>query len=313
MQPVKRNSLQAWVLASRPKTLSGALLPVVMASALAWNNGVFQADLSLLCILFAATMQIAANFINDLFDFQKGTDREDRLGPERAVAQGWISPEKMKIGLVVTLSLACVVGLLMVGLAISRWADLSTVSVGEIWDLARPLVIMGVACVVFAFLYTMLLSYVGLGDVLVLVFFGFVPVLGTYFLQARQLPAEVWWLGAACGLVVDTLLVLNNYRDRDTDRRSGKRTLIAVWGEKFGRYFYLSLGFAGWACLGIFLLKGNYFTFCLPIIYIVLHVTTWRQMIRIYEGKALNKILGLTSRNMLVFALIVSLGLLLDK
>ena len=110
MEEVKRNSLQAWILAARPKTLAGAITPVMIGCALAFADGKFNWIPALICCLFAGLMQVAANFINDLFDFLKGTDREDRLGPERACAQGWISAAAMKQGIFITVGLACLIG-----------------------------------------------------------------------------------------------------------------------------------------------------------------------------------------------------------
>ena len=104
MEEAKRNSLYAWILAARPKTLTGAITPVMIGSALAYMDGHFQWLPALICCLFASLMQIAANFINDLFDYLKGTDREDRLGPERACAQGWISPKAMRNGIIITVT-----------------------------------------------------------------------------------------------------------------------------------------------------------------------------------------------------------------
>ena len=155
MEEVKRNSLQAWILAARPKTLTGAVTPVLIGTALAAMDGHFHWLPALICCLFASLMQIAANFINDLFDFLKGTDREDRLGPERACAQGWISPQAMKTGIIITVALACLIGCTL--LFFAGW----------------ELIIVGVLCVLFAFLYTTgpyPLSYNGWGDVLVIVF-----------------------------------------------------------------------------------------------------------------------------------------------
>lgn len=295
MKKVRQNSLRAWFLAARPKTLPAALLPVAMASALAFSHGRFVTKAAFCCVLFATFMQIAANYINDLYDFLKGTDREDRLGPERACAQGWISPRAMRRGIFVTLFLAGLSGMALLGMAPS------------------PLLLLGVGllCVVFAFLYTTLLSYCGMGDVLVWVFFGIVPVAGTYYVQAGQLNAEVGWMAAGCGLVTDTLLVLNNYRDRDTDRLSGKRTLIVTLGEPFGRYFYLLQGLAGYVCVAVLALYGHVWTAVLPLLYVAAHYSAWRRMVSIFEGRGLNAILGLTSRNMLVFGLLVTLSLLL--
>lgn len=290
---VKQNSLRAWFLAARPKTLSAALVPVVVAAALAWAEGHFRPVPVVLCLVFAALMQVAANFINDLLDFRKGTDREDRLGPERACAQGWVTPAAMRRAIAAVLVLACAAGcgLLFYG----GW-----------W-----LVLVGAACVVFAFLYTTLLSYCGLGDVLVWLFFGFVPVLGTYYVQAGALSPSAWWLAAACGLVIDTLLVVNNYRDRDTDRATGKRTLIVALGEPFGRWFYFAQGVMGYVCAALSALDGHTWVALLPLFYVLPHFLTWRKMVQIRSGRALNRTLGFTSRNILLFGFLVAVSLLL--
>lgn len=239
-------------------------------------------------------MQVAANFINDLYDFRRGSDRSDRLGPERACAQGWISPVAMWRGIVVSLVLACAVGCCL--LPYGGW----------------PLVILGAACVVFAFLYTTMLSYMGGGDVLVWVFFGFVPVCGTYYVQAQMLSPSVWLLAAACGLVADTLLVLNNYRDREQDCLSGKRTLIVAFGEHFGSLFYLLQGVAGYITVAFMSYYGHMWTAVLPLLYLLPHYLTWRKMIEINKGRELNRILGFTSRNMLTFAVLTALSLLAE-
>lgn len=292
---VKQNSLRAWVLAARPKTLSAALVPVVVACALAVKTGTFDGRPALLCVVFAAFMQIAANFINDLYDFLRGTDREDRLGPERACAQGWISAKAMKWGIAATVVPACAFGLLLLHF-------------GGLW-----LIAIGVACVVFAFLYTLLLSYCGLGDVLVYLFFGFVPVVGTYYVQAHAFDAPVWWLSAACGLAVDNLLVVNNYRDREQDKQSGKRTIIVVFGECFGRYFYLLQGVAACLCVAALAVINKSFVWCgvLPLFYLLPHYAAWRKLSALRSGRALNGVLGATSRNMLLFGLLTAVAVML--
>lgn len=289
---MKQNSPKAWILAARPKTLSAALIPVVLASALAASQGKFSLAPAVLCVLFATFMQIAANFINDLFDFLKKTDRDDRLGPERACQQGWITPCAMRWGIAATLAVACACGLCL--LPYGCWM----------------LVGIGAACVVFAFLYTTLLSYCGFGDVLVWVFFGFVPVAGTYYVEAGSFCREVWLLSAACGLLIDTLLVLNNYRDREQDRLSGKRTLVVVLGERFGSLFYLLQGVAAYVLVAFMSFEGNLWLAILPMLYLLPHYLTWRKMTQIREGRALNRILGFTSRNMLTFALLTAMALL---
>lgn len=293
---MKVNSSEAWLLATRPKTLTGAAIPVLLAGALAAHDDCFSFLPWLCCLLFAGGMQIVANLINDLYDYLRGTDREDRLGPERACAQGWITPAAMKRGIWVSIAVSCLFGL---GALALTWQSLPYRGL--------ELVVLGVCCVVFAFLYTSVFSYLGLGDLLVLVFFGFVPVCGTYYLMALQLPATVWVLGLISGIAIDALLIVNNYRDRNQDRISGKRTLIVLGGEAFGRYLYLAVGLvaAGLAAGLLWHIGQGRYAFDL-VLYLALHIRTWLKLVEIRRGKALNAVLGATSRNMFVLALILA-------
>ena len=295
------NSAKAWLLASRPKTLTGAAVPVMIGIAAAINvygcTGVRVVP-AVLCMLFALIMQIDANFVNDYFDFMKGTDDEQRLGPKRACAQGWVTAPAMRRGLLYTTLLACVVGLPLV--YYGGW----------------EMIMVGLACVVFCFLYTISFSYLGLGDVLVLVFFGVVPVCMTYWLTApptslMTIPLTVIMLSLACGLVIDTLLVVNNYRDIDNDRRAGKRTLIVRVGARAGRMLYLLLGVVAvlinvWSMFAV-----GFLPMLLPVLYIPFHVAAFTEMRRIGKGAALNRVLGMTARNMLIYGVLVAVGLLL--
>ena len=296
MENVKTNSIKAWILAARPKTLAAAATPVLLGCALAYTDGTFQWIPAILCFLFAFSMQIDANFINDYYDYLKGSDREDRLGPERACAQGWITLSAMKKGMIFITLLSCFWGLLLL-----RYCGLEMIPVGLL-------------CVLFAFLYTAgpyPLAYHGWGDVLVIVFFGFVPVGCTYYTMAHDWTWNVTIACAACGLVSDLLLMLNNYRDREQDKISGKRTLIVRFGEKAGRYAYLSLGILAVGLCSFYAFKGYLMASLLPVLFLILHFTTWREMVRIYQGKALNIVLGKTARNIVVFGLLLSLGLIL--
>lgn len=288
------NSPRAWFLAARPKTLAAAAVPVLIGTGLVIMDKTFQWIPTLTCFIFAFLMQIAANFINDLFDYQKGTDRkEDRLGPERAISQGWITPFFMKRAIVVTCLLACGVGSIL--LLYAGWT----------------LIVIGLLCVCFAFLYTIKLSYTGFGDILVLVFFGFIPVGGTYYVQSLTITPEVIIASLISGLAVDTLLVLNNYRDREQDAISGKKTILVKFGEPFGRSLYLFLGlFASWMCL-CFVIGGHLWAAILPQFYLIPHIKTWNLMSKIRKGKALNIVLGKTSRNMLILAILLFAGLVL--
>ena len=296
--------MNKWILAARPKTLTGAMIPVILGSALAYHDGVLNWLLVVCCALFAGFMQIAANMINDLYDYQKGSDREDRLGPERACAQGWITPKAMRRGIAVVLCLASMAGLAALWLC---WKDLPYHGI--------ELLVTGVLCIIFAFLYTYGLSYMGMGDLLVLLFFGLIPVCGTYYIQAHQITTPAILLGFIAGISIDALLVINNYRDREQDLISGKRTIIVWGGERFGRYLYLLIGLVS-ATMCIFF--GYLLDGCLPYfqiaayVYLALHISSWMQMNRIRSGKALNKILGLTSRNMFLFALLLAVAMNLE-
>lgn len=296
MVNVRTNSIKAWILAARPKTLAAAATPVLIGCSLAYADGVFQWIPALLCFLFAFSMQIDANFINDYYDFLKGSDRDDRLGPERACAQGWITLEAMKKGMIITTLLSCLWGLLLL-----KYCGLEMIPVGML-------------CVLFAFLYTAgpyPLAYHGWGDVLVIIFFGFVPVGCTYYTMAHDWTWNVTIACTACGLVSDLLLMLNNYRDRDQDKISGKRTLIVRFGERTGRYAYLSLGTLAVGLCSYYAFNGYLMASILPLFFLILHFTTWREMIRIFHGKELNVVLGKTARNIVVFGLLLSLGLIL--
>ena len=295
-QEVKTNSARAWILAARPKTLTGAAVPVMTALALAWTDAGsehFRWVPAILCMLFAFIMQIDANFINDYFDFKKGTDDEQRLGPQRACAQGWVTLKAMRTAIALTTLTACLIGLPL------------------IYYGGYDMIAVGVLCVIFCFLYTTSLSYLGLGDVLVLVFFGIVPVCATYFLQTHTATMETLTVSIACGLVIDTLLMVNNYRDRDNDRRTGKMTLVVRIGAKASERLYLGLGIC--ACLlGIvFIAYGHLWAFVLPLGYLALHVATYRRMVAINSGKRLNDILGENARNMFIYGILLTIGLLI--
>lgn len=298
---VKRNSLRAWVLAARPKTLTGAAVPVMIGLSLAWADArgyqgdVFSWTAAVLCLLFAFIMQIDANFINDFFDYVKGTDdRETRLGPERACTQGWVTIDAMKRAIALTTCLACVVGLPLVFYG------------------GLEMILVGAVCVLFCFLYTTHLSYIGMGDVLVLLFFGLVPVSITYYVQLHTFTVEVLIASLACGIVIDALLLVNNFRDRDTDLVAGKQTLVVKIGAEATLKLYLGVGIV--ACLMglVFWANGHVLAFVLPFIYLALHFYTYLSMKKTWKGRALNRCLGETARNIFIYGLMVTIGILLS-
>ena len=294
---VRKDSLYAWVLACRPKTLAAALAPVAVGCALAAWAGHFRPVPALLCVLFAVLMQIASNFINDVSDFEQGNDREDRLGPRRACAQGWISAGKMKKGIIIDLVLA-----LAAGLPLAFYGGWSMVGVALV-------------CLVCAYMYSAgpyPLAAHGWGDVLVVVFFGLVAVGFTYYVQAGAWAPQATLAGLAVGVCINLLLTINNFRDRDQDRLSGKKTLIARFGAEFGLRYYLAQG--GFACAFALCLipHGLFWAGLLPLLFLVPHYRVWSRIVSIYEGRELNRCLGLTSRNILIFSLLLAAGILLD-
>ena len=315
---IETNSIKAWYLAARPKTLTAAAVPVLLGIALAVKdtsfmglaNGYIYEDAAgnptwidgirwipaLLCLLFAWVMQIDSNLVNDYFDFKHGNDDETRLGPKRACAEGWITLRAMQRGIIICTLLGCAIGLPLV--LFGGW----------------QMVIVGICCVIFCFLYTTCLSYLGLGDLLVLAFFGIVPVCCTYYLVMPEVMQGITWEVAlasiACGLVVDTLLIVNNYRDHDNDLKAGKKTLVVHIGRRNAERLYLGLGIvATLLMLGIHVydtLTYDMPSHLMPLygVYIAMHALTYRKMREIAEGRELNKVLGMTARNIFIFGIV---------
>lgn len=295
---VKTNSVKAWLLATRPKTLSAAAVPVMIGTAFAWRNTSEQFNWipAILCLLFAWIMQIDSNLVNDYFDFKKGNDDETRLGPKRACSEGWITSEAMVWGILITTLLGC-----MTGIPLILYGGLE-------------MVMVGIACVVFCFLYTTLFSYHGLGDILVLLFFGIIPVCCTYYVCMplhQQIPTgEVIASSIACGLAIDALLIVNNYRDIDNDRSNGKITLAVRLGASKTRRLYESIGYIAAGIMIILVFFDLYQTdkliptYAIYLIYIILHRQSYQEMKRINKGAKLNQVLGLTARNILVFGIL---------
>ncbi len=222
--------MKHWVLAARPRTLPAAAAPVIAASAWAAYVESFQWLPALLCLLFAFAVQILANYANDYYDFLKGADTPERMGPARAVASGWIRPESMKRALFVNAAVAFVLGL-------------GLLAFGDWWFL-----LIGVLCLLCAVAYTggpYPLAYLGLGDVFVMLFFGWVATSLTYYVQVGHflvpLPAAgegleaavLWITGTVIGGLAVLLLAINNYRDVETDRTAGKGTLAVRLGKDF--------------------------------------------------------------------------------
>ncbi len=212
--------MAVWLGASRPRTLPAAVAPVLAASALAWRDGGFLAPAALAALGFALLIQIGTNFANDYYDFIKGADTAERVGPRRAVAAGLVTPAVMKRAMIGVFIAAFLCGLPL--LAYGGW----------------PLLAIGVASILCGVAYTggpYPLGYNGLGDVFVFVFFGLVAVGATYFVQAGMITGDAWIIGAGIGALAANILVVNNYRDVETDVKAGKRTLVVRFGRGFAR------------------------------------------------------------------------------
>ncbi|MCQ2189183.1 MAG: 1,4-dihydroxy-2-naphthoate octaprenyltransferase [Paludibacteraceae bacterium] len=304
METVATNSVKAWILAARPKTLAAAVVPVLVGSALSMflcNTPEFDWRKFAICFLFASLMQIAANLINDLFDFLKGSDGKDRLGPERAMAQGWITKKAMLIGIAIVVGLAAVCGLCM----------LPIIDDSQVWTMIG----VGIFCIFFAYFYTsgpFPLSYNGLGDVAVVGFFGVVATCFTCYCQLPYCFEDIRCVvaGVATGLAINALLVVNNYRDRETDANDGKRTLIVKLGERFGELLYLGCGF-GAVALMLYVFREHIVVLAFYIPYVILHLMSYTKLVRIKRGKALNQLIGESSRNMMVFAIMTVVAMVI--
>lgn len=290
------SNLKVWLEATRPKTLPAAVTPVLLGSAAAQAVGAFDWRAAGICLLFALLIQIGTNFANDYLDGIKGTDTADRIGPRRAVASGLIAPEVMRRATIGILVLAFCIGLGLI--PFGGWG----------------LLIIGLASVACAWLYTggpYPLAYNGLGDVFVVLFFGFLAVGCTYYVQTGSVTGDVLLLGAGCGLLINNLLVINNYRDLEEDKQAGKRTLIVMLGREFGLMQYaISASLAGGAVLWYFL-RGYGPGVLLGLLPVVFSLGT---CVRLRTAKTAVDFLRLLKSSGLIVAaygLLVSFGLLL--
>jgi 1,4-dihydroxy-2-naphthoate octaprenyltransferase len=287
-------SFGAWLLASRPKTLSAAAVPVLVGTACASVRGEVKWGPALAALLGALLLQIGANFANDVFDYEKGADTAERLGPTRAVQAGLISARGMRQGMIVVFALALALGIYL------------TVIAGPV------ILLIGLASIASAIAYTggpYPLGYHGLGDVFVFLFFGLVAVCGTAFVEIGHVPA----LSLACALPVGSLataiLVVNNLRDRITDQGAGKRTLAVRFGRGFALVQYRSLIAVSYLTPLALVLTGSAAPeVLLPILSLPLAIKTERA-VTASEGRALNPLLAATAKLLLIFGLLFALGL----
>jgi 1,4-dihydroxy-2-naphthoate polyprenyltransferase len=285
----------AWALAIRPRTLPAAAAGVVMGAALAWHDGVFRLDAALVCLFTALLLQIGSNLANDVFDFERGTDTAERLGPTRVTQAGILSPTQVKIGMAIVFGLAALLGLYLAWLG--GWV----------------IIVLGIAAIISAIAYTggpFPIGYHGLGDVFVFIFFGLASVAGTYYIQAGIVTPAVWWMTIPPGMIITAILVVNNLRDLENDRRAGKHTMAVRLGERGTKIQYIV---------------------CMVIAYLVLIPVAWvgltpwatllawsslpfaiqaTKVVTAQKGRPLNMALAKTGQTALVFSLLFWVGLL---
>lgn len=284
-----------WWMAIRPRTLPAAAAGVIMGSALAWRDGYFRGDAFIVCLLVALLLQIGSNLANDVFDFERGTDTAERLGPTRVTQAGLLTPSQVKAGMIVVFGLAAVLGLYLA------------------WIGGWVILVIGLAAILSAIAYTggpFPLGYYGLGDVFVFLFFGIAAVAGTYYIHAGFVSAAAWWMTIPPGSIITAILVVNNLRDRESDRKAGKHTLAVRLGEHGTKIQY---------------------AFCMVIAYLVLLPAAWLNLIPwaallawlslplairatkvvlTQKGRSLNAALAETGQTALVFSVLFWIGLI---
>ena len=291
-----RPTLKTWLMAARPKTLTAALVPVMVGTALAYGLGVGRWLPALAALVGAMLIQIGTNLTNDYYDFKKGADTEERLGPKRVTQSGLIAP-----GVVLASALTCF------GLAVLTGIYL-------VVEGGWPIVAIGLASVAADYAYTggpFPLAYHGLGDVFVFIFFGLVAVPGTYYVQSLTVGPAAWWAAIPVGAIGTALLVVNNLRDGTTDVKAGKRTLVVRLGTTAGKAEYvLLLAMAYVTPLAMWGLGLASPWVLLALLSAPVAVAPLKLVLGA-RGAALNPALGGTAKLQLVFGLLFSVGLYL--
>ena len=294
--PSELNPWQVWTLAARPKTLPAAAAPVIVGSAVASYDGAFQWGPALAALLAALLLQVGANLANDLFDYQRGADAGERLGPTRVTQSGLLTPGQVWRGMLMVFGLAACLGLYLILAA--GW----------------PVLIIGLASIAAAVAYTggpFPFGYYGLGDLFVFVFFGVIAVMGTYYVQALNWSCLSFWSSLPMGFLITAILVVNNLRDIDSDRKAGKKTLAVRLGRGGTRLEFL------FCLVGAYLVPPFLWLFGIVSPWIML---TWlslplayslNRFIWKYDGRPLNQGLAGAGRLTLIYALSYSLGLVL--
>lgn len=292
----KISKVKSWILASRPKTLLAAVVPVIIGSSLAYDVGKFHFFAALIALICSILIQIATNFVNDLYDHLKGSDTKERVGPERALANGWISVKEMKLGIFVTFALSFLLGLYLVYLG--GWIIL----------------VIGILSIISGIAYTAgpyPLAYNGLGDIFVFVFFGIIGTVCTFYIQAHYVDALIFWASIPVGALITNILVVNNFRDIEQDKAASKITLAVKFGKKFAIAQYIFLVLISYAVplIAFFKFDKEWFIL-LPLISLPLAVRLIKMLFTL-KGTELNKTLELTAKFSAIFGLLFAIGIIL--
>jgi 1,4-dihydroxy-2-naphthoate octaprenyltransferase len=311
---VEMSRREAWLAAMRPQTLPAGAAPVLMGIGLAVADGIFEPWPAFAALVGALLIQIGTNFANDYYDAVNGADTEEREGFTRVTAGGLIDPGRVRQAMAGTYALALVVGL-------------SLVYVGGL-----PIVVVGLSSIVAGILYTggpYPYGYYGLGDIFVFVYFGLVAVTGTYYVQAvasldagplplgvpaETVTASAVLVGVAAGGLATTILVVNNIRDRETDREAGKRTLAVILGYRWSRVEYLGLLGAAYAVpVGLWLGFGYSPAVLVAVLSLPLAVSVARVVCTRTDGEALNPALERTGQLFALYAVLFTAGLVASR
>jgi 1,4-dihydroxy-2-naphthoate octaprenyltransferase len=293
--------VKIWIEAMRLRTLPVSLSGVIMAIGIAvWQNH-FRWIPAILCIIFALLAQVVSNFANEYYDYLRGADKKGRVGPRRGVTEGDIKPKTLRSVTFITLAVACLVGCGLI--PYGGW----------------QMIPVGILIAVFALAYSAgpyPLSYHGLGELTVFLFYGIVPVIFSYYVIAGRWDALAVLGGITIGFMGVNVLLVNNYRDVEDDIEAGKRTAVVIFGRKLAAAAYLFNGFMAIAMLSplwlMIYLNGtlSQWTYIVPLLYLVMHTITWIKLNR-RRGAALNPLLGETARNMLIFTILMLLAFIL--
>lgn len=293
------NPVRIWLMAARPRTLPAAVAPVLVGTALAGLEHVFHPLRFVAALLGALFIQVGTNLSNDYSDARRGADAEDRLGPVRVTAGGLVPPRQVLIATYVTFGLAVLVGIYLV--VVAGW----------------QLLIVGVASILAGIAYTggpKPYGYEGMGEIFVFLFFGIVAVAGSYFVQAGHLDWQAFALAVPVGLLAAGILVVNNVRDIDSDRRAGKRTLAVRLGRDRTRTMFSTVIYLAYVCTPVTWIWGRATAWVLlPVLTIPLAAGVVRIVRTRADGPSLNGALAQTGMLQLAFCMLLSAGLLLSR